>query len=346
MRRGVLLESVSVLLTRRYRRSATQIDIACERSKSLGRQICSLFVLRHFPSDPIRHPHPIMMIATSYSQATAPLTTTAPGHMNANSNSQWDQTGYSNPATSGSSDSSSSDDGGTKKKRKSHRPRGCRGGGSRKARKERRELQFLAQKRDNSNVTPFLPPMNNQQTSKNQDSIMHLQKMQLTNDFHPSVLRKSTDFIPALPALQSSSSFSSSGSSEAGNNDISYIHTNTVTQRSHNNCDILPSMPLVQSSSDSFDSGNSYRSMSALPPLAGAVSSTYNLPTHNSYPQQRVLPIGRTTGKSHSYNTNNNTSYHTERIKKQQDMLAGGGSLFATSPHSFLLGAKKAPCFF
>ena len=33
----------------------------------------------------------------------------------------------------------------------------------------------------------------------------------------------------------------------------------------------------------------------------------------------------------------------TERIKKQQDMLAGGGSFFATSPRSFLLGIKKGP---
>lgn len=38
--------------------------------------------------------------------------------------------------------------------------------------------------------------------------------------------------------------------------------------------------------------------------------------------------------------------HHTmDRIKKQQDILAGGGSFFATSPRSFLLGIKKGPTY-
>jgi hypothetical protein len=39
------------------------------------------------------------------------------------------------------------------------------------------------------------------------------------------------------------------------------------------------------------------------------------------------------------------TDYRVERIEKQCQMLAGGGSLFVTSPRSFLMGGKKKQSF-
>ena len=39
--------------------------------------------------------------------------------------------------------------------------------------------------------------------------------------------------------------------------------------------------------------------------------------------------------------TGDGASYHLERIEKQRQMMAEGGSLFVTSPRSFLMGWNK-----
>lgn len=131
-----------------------------------------------------------------------------------------------------------------------------------------------------------------------------------------------------LPFLQPTSSFSSSTSSEEGGQVESVSVYNTAPAYSavagYGNFDILPSMPAVLKST-SFEIGDNYKSMSALPPLKveQSVSSF-------SYRVAVAQPT---------------SNYHSERIKKQQAMLAGGGSLFATSPRSFLMGRKKAPTY-
>ena len=273
-----------------------------------------------------------------------------------------------------------SDDSSNKIKKRSHRPRGCRGGGSRRARKERRELQFLAQ------------------TQQIQQTLPTMGKSCATN-VPSNKLRSGVSFqeqeLPVLPNLQFSSSFSSSGSDASDN-------CQGLVNRKATNFDILPSMPMPQlSTTSSFGHAeNTYRDMVALPPLPSADTSasfasfvkgqslkiahndsSYTLSTStacDSAPittfsnHQTVSPMltsihsnleslsyiltdGYAAGSAYYYPDDIDNSipdndihrgYHTtERIKKQQDMLAGGGSLFATSPKSFLMGKKKDPAF-
>jgi hypothetical protein len=40
------------------------------------------------------------------------------------------------------------------------------------------------------------------------------------------------------------------------------------------------------------------------------------------------------------YELESSSNEHEERIEKQRNMLSGGGSLFVTSPRSFLTGRK------
>lgn len=270
-----------------------------------------------------------------------------------------------------------SDDSTNKIKKRSHRPRGCRGGGSRRARKERRELQFLAHTQQLQQTLPAI----GQTCSTGIPS----------NELHSGVSFQEPE-LPVLPYLQFSSSFSSSGSDAS---DISHGLVNSKAS----GYDILPSMPTTQRSTTSSleHGGNNYRDMTPLPPLpsvhtAASFSSlvkgqtlqtsyndrfhTQGAPTtaHDCAPMTtfsnnqtvssvstslELLPFMFTdiiaTGSSyyHPDNIHNlilDDDFHrgyntTERIKKQQDMLAGGGSLFATSPKSFLLGKKKEPVF-
>ncbi|KAI2496388.1 hypothetical protein MHU86_18124 [Fragilaria crotonensis] len=146
-----------------------------------------------------------------------------------------------------------SEDSANKIKRRSHRPRGCRGGGSRRARKERRELQFLAQTQQHQQ--PLLP-------TANQDATI-LPSMQ----FRADMTLQETE-TPVLPYLQFSLSFSSSGSDASEN-------CHGLVNSLASNFDILPSMPVTQPSTSSIDrGGKSSRDMAALPPLPPANNAT------------------------------------------------------------------------
>lgn len=297
-------------------------------------------------------------------------------------------------ANSYSTGSDSSSDDSSKLKRRSHRPRGCRGGGSRRARKERRELQFLALKQQQEmDQKLMLPPLKD---------YVSLQDPAKQSRQH--VFRDASELPPllSLPTLQSSSSFSSSECSDLS--DVYFAAKNRVT-----NFNILPSMP-TSHKSKSANGGNAYRTMAALPPLppaAGCASydqlatkqdSSYNTNSYNngsSAPSQTpalktcslsidvrskatanattdslqeaqtkappqsslnaaaasfvspksLIPATESFPSIHD-NRSICSGHHTiERIKMQQDILAGGGSFFATSPKSFLLGIKKGPTY-
>lgn len=244
---------------------------------------------------------------------------------------------------------SSSIDSGKVKKRRSHRPRGCRGGGSRRARKQRREMQFLAQKeRENKNVY-YLPPLSLTHTNQEYKMINGNKKT-----IGSTVITEAPDQYN-LPALQTSSSFSSSGSSETSSA-----------------LDILPSMPPACASGSG--NGARYLEMDPLPPVSMSVAPAMNRHVsfageqhlyeqsyfHYNAPSQ-VERVNSYQAPKKDHNRNNNhvqkksynieqnhkdQHYTNDRIKKQQQTLSGGGSFFAISPRSFLLGKKKAPTQF
>lgn len=61
---------------------------------------------------------------------------------------------------------------------------------------------------------------------------------------------------------------------------------------------------------------------------------------HNQHPTFSGTAINNKLRKSVN-RTTADSSYRTERIEKQRQMMAGGGSLFVTSPRSFLMGWKS-----
>ena len=334
---------------------------------------CALYHISDFVLDPCAFKD---MTAASYSQNSC---------LDKNGGLEnipsWENSSILGESSNNSTGSESwSEDSANKIKRRSHRPRGCRGGGSRRARKERRELQFLAQTQQ---LQQPLPP-----TAHQCATILP------SKQFRSDISSQESE-LPVLPYLQFSSSFSSSGSDASDNchgivNSVASIF------------DILPSMPMTQPSKSSFDGGgNSSRDMAALPPLPPATNTSsftsfvkgqnsqisYNAnastqcePTAlNAAPRTRFSNQQTVTsmlsekdiqikldslpymhrdvnaeGSVYKQPHHNDSilcndfhgGYHTtERIKRQQNMLAGGGSLFTTSPKSFLLGKKKGPVY-
>jgi hypothetical protein len=186
---------------------------------------------------------------------------------------------FSNDSESGSDDCNLQ-----KIKKRSHRPRGCRGGGSRRARKERRELQFLEMKRQQQEQIQLLNSTTSYQTDTCVDNEQNVSSVLVSSSSSSSTSSSMPSFLSypnmaegtyiihkssGLPHLQSSLSFSSneSDSSERLN----------CTNRA-SNFDILPSMPVNSQRGNSQKiAGQCYMSMAALPPLSSAIPSTFHM---------------------------------------------------------------------
>jgi hypothetical protein len=66
---------------------------------------------------------------------------------------------------------------------------------------------------------------------------------------------------------------------------------------------------------------------------------------HYSYVTPHTLfPVCSATDLTEALESDG-SDYHVERIEKQCQMLAGGGSLFVTSSRSFLMGLKRKESF-
>jgi hypothetical protein len=221
------------------------------------------------------------------------------------------------------SESGSDDCNNQKAKKRSHRPRGCRGGGSRRARKERRELQFIEMKRQQQEHMQLMN-VNSYPTN-----ICHGSTHQVSSVLPPSLSSSSytstsISFLTfphmvegtslqqsmGLPHLQPSLSFSSNESEPS---------EKLIATSKTSNFDILPSMPSeIQRGDSQRLSGQCYRSMAALPPLSSATSSTF----HTSQPQKSAEDILRSS-LSYTYDaatiaTQNLTTGHVQHDVNNQ----------------------------
>jgi hypothetical protein len=85
---------------------------------------------------------------------------------------------------------------------------------------------------------------------------------------------------------------------------------------------------------------NNRGTVSMLPPLQ--IDTTKTEPEKLHGPNPYALNSNRLTFQSGLTEEADGTDYRFERIEKQCQMLAGGGSLFVTSPRSFLMGRKNS----
>ena len=294
----------------------------------------------------------------------------------------WYPDEYSNEGArsrldSGSFSNSSSDSTNEKKKRRSHRPRGCRGGGARRARKALRE-----QARANQALQENVKPSDYAHTSG-----LHAKSKEFR--YPPKYVTEESDGMfkesrisyrappsPA-PSLQPCmSTLSNDSSSSFTTNDLLSIFlpasnqfvdsqgrprnrvpygtmTYTDSQRKINALasagvtltnpnptyqtaeqsyrasggvvNVLPPLPLdsMEEEPETFVGPNPYALKSNLRPELESYAKPNRHPDADSYEAQ-------------SASSNENE----ERIEKQRNMLSGGGSLFVTSPRSFLTGRK------
>jgi hypothetical protein len=97
---------------------------------------------------------------------------------------------------------------------------------------------------------------------------------------------------------------------------------------------ILPPLIMTEVNAPNLDGPNPYALSSAKePPKPYDWTNNSNRPANAI---QRPIQLNR----GHSAETT--IDYHDLRIEKQRQMLADGGSLFATSPRTFLMGGNSA----
>lgn len=297
---------------------------------------------------------------------------------------------------SGSFSTSSSDDGNNKNKRRSHRPRGCRGGGSRRQRKVSRAQARESQQESEENVQPdgyssYPPVFHSQYVSATLPKYVSNQMHnQTTGTLHEKPL--SSESASTTTTLQPTSfnvMEAASNSSDEQKDLFSIFkpstHQYTDSQgRPHNRVpygsmtwgndqnfaeDTAPcprkryEQRLAASSSNILHPANSIQGLPScggyekgggvrvLPPLL--VDQSEKEPEAFEGPNPYALTskhgvawnVHHTTqplegGFGHE-DTSRARALSWERIEKQRQQLAGGGSLFVTSPRSFLMGGRK-----
>ena len=304
---------------------------------------------------------------------------------------------------SGSFSNSSSENIDDNKKRRSHRPRGCRGGGSRRQRKALREQlreREMMEALHQENVGPRgYAHLSRLDANSSEYTYPPKSESSVSNNFNPEwrdgrVLKETTFYgeagTPMLQASMSTLSTNSSSSWPPNNNDPIFsifapqLSSNQyVDSQGHvrsrvpygrmtfcdsqakyhgfvnennngapgNQLGLEQQEPsnvqhpmsthkgLIQSKENNGDTVV----VSVLPPLPIDISKTEPEELHGPNPYA-LNKSNRLTFQSELTEAlkADGTDYHIERIEKQCQMLAGGGSLFVTSPRSFLMGRKNS----
>jgi len=312
------------------------------------------------------------------------------------SNNAWQEEQYSASSSnrsrldSGSfSNSSGSTDG--KKKRRSHRPRGCRGGGARRARKALRE-QARAREALQENVVPpcdhssEYPPKyvtgNTSQGEVFKEKQLAYRDLSPAPSLQPCISTLSNQscgsytggdlfsiFTPAAPpsaATNSNHYVDSKGNAHTRvpygqmthsdphrSNTLASNHASRETSSSlsmfntlktHPTAEqprgmgvsfvnVLPPLPIddTEEEPDKLEGPNPYSLKSSLHPD----EDTYQPSSSTLHPDAELY--------TPSLETSSNDS--EDHLEKQRNMLSGSGSLFVTSPPSFLTGGRKATSF-
>jgi hypothetical protein len=259
-------------------------------------------------------------------------------------------------STQSSSDNSSKDKI-TGPRRRSHRPRGCRGG--RKNRKTRsnnsilltvpkeiiggstplstcenlrpsgsskpegdqkreREIEYAKSKSWTQHSVPDENGIHVEHFSMFPPTMQSVRKEHASNTptFRPPVLEQSS----FLPPLGRATSMRTSGLPNG--------------MGAHS---ILPPLPMAQVNGPVLDGPNPY----ALSYATSGSPKPYNWTSNHSNRSANAIqrPVQVNRGGNSADTT---VDYRNLRIEKQRQMLADGGSLFATSPRSFLMGRNSA----
>lgn len=245
------------------------------------------------------------------------------------------------------------------KKKRSHRPRGCRGGGSRRARKASRELQrsdenthphFLGNLRVQSKLYSIRegPPLVDESFVSGfcfEDESIHAMP-----SVYPTATRIDFDILPSLPPTQKimtadsdcSRSLLSALPPQQSSTHEKPFYSSLHTENMPNSCFQTQSLynlhlPPVHTSEHEPDT-TTFNNIHVPNTIANYTPEHFNHHHH-----AHIQPFS-----NHAYFIQNQiiqppSDFHqNERINKQQQMLAGGGSLFLTSPRSFLTGCRNA----
>jgi hypothetical protein len=296
---------------------------------------------------------------------------------------------------SGSFSNSSSENLEGNKKRRSHRPRGCRGGGSRRQRKTVREQ--VAREREmmealQENVKPggYYPQSG---LNANSSEYCYPPKFVSDNSYMPDkqggVFKEtplnSDSVAPMIQSSMSSLSNTSSSSWPSNNDHLFSIFKNqlSLNQYADSQGHVRTRVPYgqmsasesqanahgfanysnvpnenqlryeQQGSSNIFHSSqgllmdsranNNGGAVSVLPPLL--METQNEAPNKMQGPNPYALKSSRFQSDLTEALESDGADYRVERIEKQCQMLAGGGSLFVTSPRSFLMGLKRKESF-
>jgi hypothetical protein len=255
-------------------------------------------------------------------------------------------------STQSSSDNSSKDKI-TGPRRRSHRPRGCRGGRKNRKTRANNSILLTVPKEIIGGNTPLSARENLRQSGsskpegdqKREREIEYANSKSWTqnpvpdeNGFHvgnfsmfpqttQSVRKEHTSNTPTfrLPVLEQSSFLPPLGRA-----------TSMRTAGLPNGTDahaILPPLPMAQVNGPVMDGPNPYALSYARDP-----PKPYDW-TCNSNRSANAIQRPVQANRGHSDTT---VDYRNLRIEKQRQMLADGGSLFATSPRSFLMGRNSA----
>jgi hypothetical protein len=256
-------------------------------------------------------------------------------------------------STQSSSDNSSKDSKITGPKRRSHRPRGCRGG--RKNRKTRNNSILLTVPKEiiggntplsiceNLRQSGSSQPEGDQkrergieyavQKSWTQNSIADENSVHVAN-FPPlpqtriqsASKENASSTMMFRPALEQSSFLPPLGRANP-------MRTNGLPNSMHAD-DILPPLRMPEVHTPNLDGPNPY----ALSFTKGS-HKPYDW-TNNSNMAANAIQRPVQLNLGHSAETA--IDYRSLQIQKQRQMLTDGGSLFATSPRSFLMGGNSA----
>ena len=253
-------------------------------------------------------------------------------------------------STQSSSDNSSKDNQITGPKRRSHRPRGCRGG--RKNRKTRNNSILLTVPKEIiGGNTPLCENLRQPGSSKpegdqkrergieyatqrswtqhsvpDENAIRAVNFPPLHQTMQSASKENASNTIMFRPALEQSSFLPPLGRANP-------LRTTGLPNSMHAN-GILPPLHMPEVHAPNLDGPNPY-----------ALSSANESPkpydwTNNS--NRSANAIQRPAQLNKGYSAETAIDYRSLQIEKQRQMLTDGGSLFATSPRSFLMGGNSA----
>lgn len=269
---------------------------------------------------------------------------------------------YNNSVAYSNENSGSLGDTDLPKKKRSHRPRGCRGGGSRRARKASRELQrsdenthplFLGKLQLQSKLysiregPPFMDASFVSGSGFEDESIHEMPSL------HPTDPRMDFGILPSLPPMQRTMTIE---------NDYSHLLLNALPPKPSSTYErpFYSSLQTQNVPTSSVQTQSLYQLH--LPPTytsehepdnatvnivnTSSTIANYPLDTINHHPHHHpahIQPFSNHTYLIQNQSIQPPADFHrNERIDKQRQMLAGGGSLFLTSPRSFLTGCRNA----